>query len=121
MFYAYLCGVLTTTMTQEKALIIENRRIIDLTFGELRSLLKDVIDEQLTKSSETKTSQHLKATDLLTRKQAAKRLNISLPTLREWTTTGKIKSCTVEGSRRVYYRIEAIEEALKPQTIAVRR
>lgn len=50
------------------------------------------------------------ATDYLTRKQAANLLGISLPTLNEWTKTGRVQGYRI-ASRVRYKRVE-LETAL---------
>lgn len=52
------------------------------------------------KSSVSKTEQ--KSEELLTRKQAAEFLNVTLVTLHEWTKLGLVKSGRI--GRRVYYK-----------------
>ena len=49
-------------------------------------------------------------TELLTRKEAAKLLGVSLPTILDWTKTGKIKGYRI-GSR-VRYKRDEIENSL---------
>jgi excisionase family DNA binding protein len=46
----------------------------------------------------------------LTRKQVAKKLHISLPTLNEYTKTGKLKGYRING--RVLYKKDEIDNAL---------
>jgi excisionase family DNA binding protein len=58
-----------------------------------------------------------KAYEYLTRKEVAQRLGISLPTLGEWTKTGKIQGARI-GSR-VRYRESDVEAAL--QNITTKR
>lgn len=48
--------------------------------------------------------------ELFTRKEACKALKISLPTLRDWTKRGLLKSFTLGG--RIYYKSEELEKAL---------
>lgn len=50
------------------------------------------------------------ATELLTRKEASQMLSVSLPTLHEWSKTGKIKGYRI-GSR-VRYKKAELEAAL---------
>lgn len=54
-----------------------------------------------------------------TRKKVAEELNITLPTLRKWTKTGKVKGHKIEG--RVYYKPEDIDMALREQPSDVRK
>lgn len=48
--------------------------------------------------------------DMFTRKQTAKKLCISLPTLHDWTLEGLIRAYRIGG--RVLYKLEDIENAL---------
>lgn len=48
--------------------------------------------------------------DLLTRKDVAKMFGVSLPTLNEWTKTGKVQGYRI--SSRVRYKRSEIENAL---------
>lgn len=47
---------------------------------------------------------------ILTRKETAELLSISLPTLHSWTMSGKIKAYGIGG--RVYYKLEEVEQSL---------
>lgn len=49
---------------------------------------------------------------LLTRKEAAEKLHISLVTLGDWTKRGLIKSHIIGG--RILYKASELEQALKP-------
>lgn len=52
-----------------------------------------------------------KSTQLLTRKQTAEMLCISLPTLHDWTKTGLIKAHRI--GNRVLYKFEEINNSLR--------
>ena len=52
------------------------------------------------------------ADELLTRKQAAAILKVSLPTLNELTKTGTLKGYRVTGSNRLRYKASEINNAL---------
>lgn len=52
-----------------------------------------------------------RSTELLTRKEAARLLRISLPTLADWTQQGIIH--TIRMGRRVFYLVSDIQNALK--------
>ena len=54
-----------------------------------------------------------------TRKKTAEELNITLPTLRKWTKSGKLKGHKIEG--RVYYKPEEIDSSLVEQPKSVRK
>lgn len=49
-------------------------------------------------------------TDLLTRKQVAKMLDVNLSTIHNWTKKGVLTSYGIEG--RVYYKRSEVEEAI---------
>lgn len=80
--------------------------IIQLTKEEFKDLLIESVLEAsgklLPKQSEIK---------YLTRKEAAKKLHITLPTLNKWTKSGNIKSYRIEG--RVLYREDEINEVVE--------
>ena len=52
-----------------------------------------------------------------TRTKTAEELNITLPTLRKWTKSGKLKGHKIEG--RVYYKPEEIDSSLVEQPKSV--
>ena len=54
--------------------------------------------------------QNTKEIEYLTRKETSKRLHISLPTLNEYTKSGKLKAYRING--RVLYRKDEIDSAL---------
>jgi excisionase family DNA binding protein len=94
-------------------------RIIDLKGKDLRDYLDDILSNKLDEFAKTRAPLPSKGGDLLTREQAAEILNITLPTLNTWTKTGKLKSCQIPGSRRVYYKAELLYQALHDNHIAV--
>lgn len=49
-------------------------------------------------------------TEFVTRKQAAKKLGVSLPTLSDWTKTGKVKGYRI--ASRVRYKLNELEQSL---------
>lgn len=104
----------TTTET------LKGTRLIDLTMGDLYNVINDIVEKQLEDFKQKFFSKSVKGKDILTRKQTAELLGITLPTLREWTKTGKIKCYNVGNSRKVFYRREEVEAALKAQTPAIR-
>lgn len=96
-------------------------RIIDLRCKDLRDIMAEFFTEKFNEFAHTLTPIRPNTGDLLTRKQTADRFNITLPTLREWTKSGKLKSYKVKGSRRVYYRSNQIDSALGEQPGNVRK
>ena len=80
-----------------------------LHLDELRTVISDVVKTELKNELQglTPTAQ---PTDLLTRKETASILGISLPTLHEWTKDSKIPAYRI-GTRIRYKRIE-VEQSL---------
>ncbi|MDU1905988.1 MAG: hypothetical protein E6772_14530 [Dysgonomonas sp.] len=82
---------------------------------ELRTIIAEVVAEQLsTFLSETREKKSAKL-ELLTRKDTAGKLGISLPTLHKWTLNGTIQAKRLgSGARcRIRYCIDDIEAVLK--------
>lgn len=75
---------------------------------ELAELMREVVQSEL---ASLKPHQENNSTTFYTRKDVAKMLNISLPTLSEWTKDGTITAHRI-GSR-VRYKHEDIQQALK--------
>ena len=94
-------------------------RIIDLKGKDLRGYIDDILSYKLDEFAKTLAPLPSKSGDLLTREQASVLLNITLPTLNAWTKTGKIKSCQIPGSRRVYYKAELLFQALQDNLASV--
>lgn len=74
--------------------------------SELQSIIAETVKDQLTSFFAKKPD-----TKLQTRKEVAKLLNISLPTLHTWTKEGIINAVRIGQSVR--YRPEDIEKALE--------
>lgn len=86
---------------------MENQILIQqATLSDLKEMFSDVIEQYLAppKTEETKIS------PILTRYEAAKMLNVSLPTLHYWTKEGVIQGTRI--GTRVRYRLADIEAAL---------
>jgi hypothetical protein len=96
-------------------------RLIDLKSNDFRIIIGEVMSDKLDEFAKTLATLPPSDEDLLTRKQTAERFNITLPTLSNWTKTGKLKSCKVPGSRRVYYRADQIKLALRDRILNVRK
>jgi excisionase family DNA binding protein len=80
-----------------------------ITLIELQATISDTIKKELapfTKLIAPATA----VTELLTRKQAAKLLSVSLPTLSDWSKTGKITGYRI--ASRVRYKREELERSL---------
>lgn len=69
--------------------------------SKLEAILKRALKNHIPLSTEKK---------YITRKEVAKKLHISLPTLNEYTKSGRIKGYRING--RVLYREDEIENAL---------
>jgi|GEM_PF-644514 len=83
--------------------------------AELRTIIAEIVAEQLsTFLSETREKKSAKL-ELLTRKDTAGKLGISLPTLHKWTLDGTIQAKRLgSGARcRIRYCIDDIEAVLK--------
>ncbi len=77
--------------------------------SELREIISEVVAEQLQKNSSATTIPQ--QVEFLTRLETAKILQISLPTLSEWTKAGIIKGYRINS--RVRYKRSEIEESLQ--------
>jgi hypothetical protein len=91
----------------------DDTRIIDLSCKDLRIFIDEIMKGNFNEFAKTLAPLPSIGGDLLTREQTAELLNITLPTLSTWTKTGKLKSCQIPGSRRVYYKAEKIYLALR--------
>lgn len=69
--------------------------------------IQTILDEIKSIKSEIKSS---KQPELLSKKEAANYLKITLPTLDNWTKKGTLNSYGIEG--RVYYKYSDIEKAI---------
>lgn len=91
----------------QNSIILQN-----VTLEDLEAMVTRVIDERLKLIQPTIIEQDKdKSYGLITRKEAAKRLRISLVTLDNWTKIGVIKARKV--GTRLRYTDKDIEEALK--------
>jgi len=73
---------------------------------ELRELIKDVLLEVLGSKEPSHSD-----TTLLNRKEAAEYLGVSLPTLRRYVTSGRLRSKKIAG--KVFFAVRDISDALK--------
>jgi excisionase family DNA binding protein len=83
--------------------------LLPIPFEEFKSVLSDIVKSELKSEIQSLPSQQ-QPTDLLTRKETAKLLGISLPTLHNWTTEGRIPAYRI--ARRVRYKRAEVEESL---------
>lgn len=74
--------------------------------SDIEKIVERVFDKKLKNLSAPKE----KELELLTRKDTAKLLRISLPTLHDWTKTGIVKAYRI--GNRVLYKLEEVKEAL---------
>jgi len=77
--------------------------------SELREIISEVVAEQLQKNSSAAAIPQ--QVEYLTRQETAKILQISLPTLSEWTKAGIIKGYRINS--RVRYKRSEIEKSLQ--------
>lgn len=77
---------------------------------EFRGIIADEVDRVVRPIIE-QISQPAERDKLLTRQETALFLGVSLPTLHEWTKTGKITACRI--STRVRYYESDVQNALK--------
>jgi excisionase family DNA binding protein len=87
----------------------------ELEIEDIRILFEQILDSKLESIIKQQNSE--RSDKLLTRKETAKVLRISLPTLNEWTKDGTISSCRIGG--RVLYTQEAINESLNARKFKV--
>jgi excisionase family DNA binding protein len=81
---------------------------------DIKAIFEEVLKEHV---SELVSSKHESIDNLLlTRKETAKLLCISLPTLNEWTKTGILKAHRI-GNRVLYKEKEVIEALVEVQTL----
>ena len=74
---------------------------------DVSEIVKKEVQNLLIVLQETK---HHSPSNYLTRKETAKRLGISLPTLNDWTKTGKIAGYRI--ASRIRYKEDELEAAL---------
>lgn len=82
-----------------------NGIIISITEEEFQARLEAAMEKAL-----EKYRPKIEEVKYITRKEAAKKLRISLPTLNEYTKTGRVKGYRISG--RVLYRSDEIESSL---------
>jgi excisionase family DNA binding protein len=81
--------------------------------GIIIQLSEDEFQEQLARAIEkalNKFDSRNRQVEYLTRKETAQRLHISLPTLNEYTKSGKLRAYRING--RVLYRRDDVDAAL---------
>lgn len=81
---------------------------------DIKSIFEEVLKEHISELVSTKSDSV--GNPLLSRKETAKLLCISLPTLNEWTKTGILKAHRI-GNRVLYKEQEVIEALVEVQTL----
>lgn len=81
----------------------------NISLPELAAKIADLIGVNPIKSEPAKASPNVR---YLSRREAADALHVTLPTLAQWTKTGKIKAHRI--GRRVLYRADDLQSALSP-------
>src|SRR5690606_24607018 len=84
-----------------------------LELSDIKRVIEEVVESNLSKLSLPK---HQNQNLLLTRKETAKLLCISLPTLNDWTKTGIVKAHRI-GNRVLYKEQEVLEALVEVQTL----
>ena len=90
--------------------MIENVLLSAIPLEQLRVVISEAVGSELSKHF-TDLKPPNPATELLTRKEAAKLLSISLPTLLDFTKSGKIIGYRI--GTRVRYKRSELEQSLK--------
>jgi len=88
----------------KRGIIIEN-----IEADELREFIKEAIREELAQTNDPNDP----ARKLLTREEAAKYLDITLPTLRDYVTSGRLRCKRIGGKGKVFFTIEDIHASMK--------
>lgn len=83
-------------------------QIQNLTADELQELIAKAVSNALNESGQEKNQQ--KSNNYLSRKETASKFHISLPTLNEWTRTGKVPAYRIGG--RVLYKEDEVGQSL---------
>lgn len=99
----------------------DDTRIIDLNCKDFRVFMDEIMKGKFDEFAKTLSTLPSNGGDLLSRKQTAELLQMTLPTLRKWTKNGALKSTGIPGSSRVYYKRENVELALKVRLGDVRK
>ena len=90
---------------------MENQILLSISLGEFETLQKNWIKDVLTEINNGETSGKSDIPELLTRKQTAKYLGISLVSLYHWTKEGKLQSYKISG--RIRYKRNEILKAIQ--------
>lgn len=82
-------------------------RLIDVTMGELRDMIREVVREELERSQATKGPE---PSSILTTEEAAVHARRSPETIRDWIKSGRLRALPRSG--RQHYRIQVEELAV---------
>ena len=82
----------------------------NLNLSELLDKIEELIEHGIIKYSTQKEPAKPKPLGLISRKEVASLLKISLPTLNDWTKSGLLKSYRI--GTRILYKIEEVEKSL---------
>ncbi|MBK9357026.1 MAG: helix-turn-helix domain-containing protein [Bacteroidales bacterium] len=97
----------------------DSTRVIDLLRKDIKEIVSEAFREEIESIKDLIIVTSISKNEFLSRKQTADQLHITLPTLRVWTKTGKIRSHQI--GRRVLYKPEDINLALKEQPRFLRK
>lgn len=91
-----------------------------ISFDDFQNTIQTIVSNEVQKAVDLLTPPKNDSPQLLTRKQTAEILGVSLPTLHEWTKSGVLPAKRIGGSVR--YEKHVVEESLKDiKTIKYRR
>jgi excisionase family DNA binding protein len=91
--------------------VILHQTPIDKFEGVIVQAVSKAVSKAVSDEFKKRNIQEKEANEFLTRKEVAKKLGISLPTLWEWTKDGKIQGARI--GTRVRYRGSDVQAALK--------
>jgi excisionase family DNA binding protein len=99
---------------------MENQIFLSIPLDEFKTIQKNCIKEVMTEINQETSSLKTDLPELLTRKQTAKHLGISLVTLYHWTKDGKLQSYSI-GDRIRYKRDEVLQALQQVKSLKYRR
>ncbi len=88
----------------------ENSMIVQMTIGDLKSMMTQIIEEVMKQNNDKKPKKE-QGDKLMTREQVEKFLGVSDTTLHNWNNNGELPAKKI--GRRVYYSKEEIVAKLK--------
>lgn len=87
---------------------MENLFLTSFRKEDIRSIIQEAVHDAIKTANPARPE--LQGDKLLTRKETAEKLKISLPTLNDWSKRGLLKSYIIGG--RVLYKANEIEQSL---------